>query len=405
MESTETKPFDIKTLKEAGQPERHDFSNQKQKEPPAETVTDNLVVTVVDHTGETAEATAAREAAEAEAAKIKLPELTDEQLKELFKQKGIDGFENFDKLKEKIAKADAPVDNPPTEEEKKAAEVAMEKRMLDQWIATGGTPETFVAIKQIASMDLRELSVAEVKKELKEQKFTDAEIDVVLKERYYQLNPDELVKNKTWNEENSEWVEESDDDFNKRKEFLKKKVAAFNPKLETRSTHTKQNAETILNNLREEIKAEDSKKVQENQILSKVDEISKTLPRTITFELGEVNKTKQDPVVFNVTEADITEIAAEFRDSTKRQQILLNEDKTLNLTNLMDLKLKNKILTSALKAAYIEGGNRQVAAFEKVFPGAAKQLGVGGSQAASTQGRKGVIVSAGQPEVAVPQHK
>ncbi len=393
MESTETKPFDIKALKAAGQPERHDFSNQKPKEAAPEK---DAAPAAAATNGEEK----AQEAAAA-APEIKIPELTDEQLKELFKQKGIEGFESFDKLKEKISKADAPVDTPPTDEEKKAAEAALEKRMVDHFVATGGTYEAFVALKQIASMDLKELSVAEIKKEMKDNKFTEAEIDVVLKERYYQLNPEELQKIKTVDEDGNE-VEESDEDFKKRKDLLTKKVSYGSAKLENRSTHTKQNAETILNNLREAIKAEDSKKVQENQILSKVDEISKTLPRTITFELGEVNKAKQDPVVFNVTEADITEIAAEFKDSTKRQQILLNEDKTLNLTNLMDLKLKNKILTSALKAAYIEGGNRRVAEFEKVFPGSAKSLGVGGSQAASNTGRKGVIASAGKPEVARP---
>ena len=213
------------------------------------------------------------------------------------------------------------------------------------------------------------------------------------------------MENKTYDEEKGEWNEESDDDFNKRKEFLKKKVAAFTPNLETRSTHAKKNTETILNNLREAVKAEDSKKVQETQILSKVDEISKALPRELTFELGEVNNTKQAPVVYKVTDADIAEVAAEFKDSATRQKILLNEDKTLNLTGLMELKLRNRILESALKAAYIEGGNRQVAIVDKVFPGYAKQLGVGGSQAAATQGRKGVIASAGQPEVAVPQRK
>jgi hypothetical protein len=399
MESTETKTFDIKTLKGAGAPERHDFSNQKPKE--AATDNGNSAAAAAASDTETPEAKLAREQAEAAAKEIKLPELSDEQLKKLFADKGIEGFESFEKLKEKISKVDAPVDNPPTEEEKKAAEAAMEKRMADHFVATGGSLEGFVALKQIAAMDLKELSVAEIKREMKEAKFTDAEIDVVLKERYYQLNPEELQKIKTVDEDGNE-IEETDEDFQKRKDLLAKKVSYGSTKLEKRSTHTKQNAETILNNLREAIKAEDSKKVQENQILSKVDEISKTLPRKITFELGKVNDTEIAPVVYDVTEADITEIAAEFKDSTTRQQILLNEDKTLNLTGLMEMKLRNKILTSALKAAYIEGGNRQVAAFEKVFPGSAKSLGVGGSQAASTQGRKGVIASAGQPEVARP---
>lgn len=405
MESTEVKTPDLRTIKSAGPPERHDFSNQK---PPVSVPEDNgtsAPPAAGGDDGETPEAKAAREAAEAAAKEIKLPELSDEQLKELFKQKGIEGFENFDTLKEKLAKANATVITEPTEEERKAAEAAFDQRVLNHFLATGGTAEAFVALKQIASMDLRELSVAELKKELKERNFNDAEIEIVVKERYYQLNPDELQKNKTYNETDGEWVEESDDDFAKRKDFLKRKVAAFSAKLDTRSTHTKQNAELMLNNLRDAVKAEDSKKKQEEQILSKVDEISSKTPREITFELGEINKIKTNPVVYKVSEADIAEVVAEFKDPARRQQILLNEDKTLNLTSLMELKLRNKYLESALKAAYIEGGNQRVAELEKVFPGSAKALGVGGSPEVVNKGRKGHIVSAGPPEVAVPQHR
>jgi hypothetical protein len=397
MESTEVKTPDIKTIKSAGQPERHDFSNQK---PTVAAVENNGAAPAAS-----AEPAANNGAAPAAAPEITLPELSEDQLKKLFADKGIEGFDgNFETLKQKLSKADAPVDNPPTEEEKKQAEAALEKRMLDHFIATGGTPEAFVAVKQIVAMDLKELSIAEIKKEMKENKFSDDEIDVVLKERYYQLNPDELQKIVTKDEDGND-VEESDEDFKKRKDLLTKKVTYGSTKLGKRSSHTKQNAETILNNLREAVKAEDSKKVQEQQILSKVDEISKTFPRQITLELGEVNNTKQAPVVYDVTDADIAEVAAKFKDSATRQKILLNEDKTLNLAYLMELELGKKTRESAIKAAYIEGGNRQVAAFEKVFPGSAKSLGVGGSQAAATQGRKGVIASAGQPEVAVPQRK
>lgn len=387
-EATKTAP-DISTIKSAGLPERHDFSNQK----PAVAAPENNGAAPAAG-AETAPTNGAAAPAAA-APEVKLPEINDDQLKLLLESKGIKGFENFDSLKETFEKASKPADVAPTEEEKKAAEAALEKRMLDKFIADGGTPEAYVAVKQIVAMDLKELSVAEIKKEMKEQKFSDEEIDIVLKERYYQLNPDELEQT----------ADETDEEFQKRKDLTAKKVSYGSAKLEKRSTHTKQNAETILNNLREAIKAEDSKKVQESQILSKVDEISKQLPRKITFELGEVNNTKQDPVVYDVTEADIEAVAAEFKDSATRQKILLNEDKTLNLTNLIELKLRNKYLESAMKAAYIEGGNRRVAEFEKVFPGSAKALGVGGSQQASTQGRKGVIASAGKPEVAVPQHK
>lgn len=393
MTPTQTTTFDPSKIKEAGPAERGDFSNQQinqkqsmQAEPPAQDPPANQPP--------------ANAAAPAE---VTLPELSDDQLKKLFADKGIEGFDgNFETLKEKLAKANAPAVTEPTAEEKKLAEAAMDKKMLDRYIETGGTAEAYVALKQIASMDLRELSVAELKSWLKEKKFTDEEIDDVVKERYYQLNPDELQKNKTWDEENSAWKEESDDDFNKRKEFLKKKVAAFSPKLDSRGIYTKQKAEGVLNTLRESIKADELAVTKEAQFSSMVDEFSKKLPREITFELGEINKIKQDPVVFKVSDADVAEVADTFKDPAKRQQFLFNEDKTLNHANLMNVMLRNKYLESALKATYIEGGNRQVAALEKVFPGAAHALGVGGAPQQNKQGRKGVFVSAGQPEVARP---
>lgn len=406
MAENDVKTPDITKLAKAGAPVRVDFSDNKPQ--PASTDNGNGAAAAAAATTpsvtETPEAKAAAEAAAAaaEAEKNKLPDLSDEQLKKLFADKGIEGFESFDKLKEKIAKADAPVDTPLTDEQKKANELAFEKRMLDYHIANGGTAEQFVALKQVASMDLKELSVAEIRKELKEKKFTDDEINVVLKERYYQLNPDEVQKNRTWNEDTGEWIEESDEDFNKRKEFLKKKVAAFSPKLETRSTHTKQNAEGFLNTLRDAIKAEDLAKQKETEFSSKVDEMSKKVSRKVTFELGEVDKTKIDPVEYNVSDADVAEVVGILKDPAKRQQYFFNEDKTLNLSKVMDVMLRNKYLESALKTTFIEGGNRQVAAFQKVFPNAAQTLGVGGAPATANTGRKGVIAKAGKPEVARP---
>lgn len=376
----------------AGGPERGDFSNQKQTQAATEEITTTTVAK------EKAEEASAGESGKTEVAKqVELPELSEEQLKELFAKKGIEGFDgNFDTLKQKLEKAERPADTQPTDEEKKLAESALEKRMLDYHIANGGTPEQFVALKQIAAIDLKELSVAEIKKEMKENGFNEDEINHILKERYYQLNPEEeigLLDQKD---------DETDVDFEARKknqeEFLKKKVSYGSKKLESRSTHTKQNAEGILNNLREAIKAEDNAKQKETEWLSKVDDYSKKAPRTVTLELGKLNEAKLDPVQYDVTEADIAEVVDTLKDSSKRQQYFFNEDNSLNLSKIGDLMLRNKILESAVKAGFIEGGNRQVAIFQKTFPGSAHALGVGGSQAQPAK-RKGVIASAGQPEV------
>lgn len=325
----------------------------------------------------------------------KLPDLTDDQLKEIFEKKGIKGFDgNFQTLKEKLEKADAPAASAPTDEEKKAADLAFEKRMLDFHIESGGTPESFVALRQIAAADLRELSIASIRKEMQENGFTQDEIEVVLKERYFQLNPEELTQGE----------EETDEDFAKRKELAKKKVSYGTKKLEGRAAYTQTSAKEALNDLREAIKAKDAVAATEAQISSKVDEISKTVARQITFELGEVNKTKLDPITYKVTDADIAEVANTLKDPVQRKQLLFNEDGTLNLSKVMDVMVRNKYLESAVKASFLEGGNRQVAAFKKVFPNSAHALGVGGESAqTNTKGRKGVLVSAGQPEVVNPQ--
>lgn len=377
-------------IAQAGAPERGSFPSQKQKE---ETGTG---AGTTDAATETVEEKNARELLESQATKTNLPEITDDQLKEIFAKKGIEGFDgNFAALKEKLEKADKASTATPSEEEKKLAEAAFENRMLNFHIENGGTAEQFVALKQIASMDLKELSIAEIKKEMKENGFDDGEIDVVLKERYFQLNPDELKRGE----------DESEEEFNKRQELTKKKVTYGSKKLEARSTHTKQNAEALLNNLRDAIKAQDLEKQTEAEFSSKVDEMSKKVSRKVTFELGEVNKAKIDPVLYDVSEADVAEVVSILKDPKQRQQYFFNEDKTLNLTKVMDVMLRNKYLESLAKATYLEGGDRQVAIFRKTFPGTPTALGVGGAIASNNNGRAGVIKSAGQPEVVAPQHK
>lgn len=329
-----------------------------------------------------------------EASEIVLPEVTDEQLQKILENKGIKGFENFDTLKTLTEKAAQPVKAEPTKEEKEKNEKAFEKRMLDYFVEHGGTPEDFVALKTVAAADLKLLSESEIRRELKASGFDEEEIKTVLQERYYQLNPDELVQGD----------EETEDEFAKRKEFIKKKVTYGTQKLENRNAYTKQQAENALKGLREAIAAEDMLKQQEIEFSSKVEEHSKTLPRKITFEMGELNGAKLEPVSYDVSDADITEVVSLLKDPAKRNQFLFNPDNSLNLTNLMDSMLGKKVLESAVKAALLEGGNRQVAIFEKTFPGSPHSLGVGGQKSSGTNtGRKGVIASAGKPEIGKPE--
>lgn len=328
------------------------------------------------------------------AAEIVLPEVTDEQLQKILENKGIKGFENFDTLKSLTEKAAQPAKAEPTKEEKEKNEKAFEKRMLDYFVEKGGTPEDFVALKTIAAADLKLLSDSEIRRELKAGGFDEDQIKLIVAERYYQLNPDELEQG----------VDETEEDFEKRKEFKKKLNSYYTPKLENRNSYMKVQAENALKGLREAIAAEDMLKQQEIEFSSKVEEHSKTLPRKITFEMGELNGAKLEPVSYDVSDADVTEVVSLLKDTAKRNQFLFNPDNSLNLTNLMDSMLGKKVLESAVKAALLEGGNRQVAIFEKTFPGTPHDLGVGGQKSSGTNtGRKGVLVSAGKPEIGKPE--
>lgn len=313
-----------------------------------------------------------------------LPDISDDQLKEILKGKGISFEGDFEAMKNKLT--EKPPMPEPTEEEKAAQEAAFEKRMLDFHIKNGGTAEQFVALKQIASMDLKDLSNAEIRKEMKDNGFSQEEIDMVVKERFYQLNPDELVKDE----------EEEESDFLKKKEFLKKKVAYGSKIFESRSQNTKENAKQSLAELREAVKAEDAARQKEQEFSSKVDEYSKKFPREKTFELGEVDNKKLDPVKISFSEADIAEVAEVLKDKAKRQQYYFNQDNTLNLDLVFENMLLKKSINSIVKAGVLEGGNRQVAEFKKTFPDSPFELGVGGQ--AQRNNNAGKISKAGKPE-------
>lgn len=326
----------------------------------------------------------------------KLPDVTDEQLKEILAKKGIDGFDGgLDKLKELLAKANAPAPVELTEEQKAAQQQELENKMLALHLANGGKPEEFVAYKTVMNANLKDLSNEELKRELRNEGFTDSEISSIVKERYYQLDPAELEKGD----------DESDEDFQKRVDALKKKVAFGSKKLENRSLHIVQQAKGYYEQLKQAVESEELLAKKESEFQSKVDEFAKTLPRKMTFTLGKIDNDQEiPPVDFDVTEDQVAAVVATIKDPGKRQNFLYNQDGSFNLENIAQILLKNEILESAIKAAYLESGKRTVEDFEKRFPAAgAGDVGVGGVRQGATGGRKGHIVKAGTPQVAVRQ--
>lgn len=327
---------------------------------------------------------AASDAQQTSPAEAQVPELTPEQKKAFLAKFNIDYDGNDDVLKEKFAKinGDASTQTQETDEDKQKRESAFEKRMLDLYVENGGTAEDFVALKQIAAVDLKELSVSEIRREMKENNFSDAEIELILKERYYQLEDDDI----------EQYEDESDKDFLKRKkEYGAKKLAS-------RSKYLQDDAVSRLAQLRDAVTAKDTLVKAEKDFSSKVDEHFSALPKKMTFQLGESNDEQIDPIVFEVSEADISEVAETLKNPDRRQQFFFNDDNSLNLKNVGDVILKNIVLAKAIKKAYLEGSTREVAKLRNVFPDNPAALGVGGG-ARQNNGVKGKITGFGKPQV------
>lgn len=312
-------------------------------------------------------------------------DIDEEKLKAFFEKQGLK-YEGLDKLKEKINYVAPEPEKEQTPEEKEAKAKAEDKQLLDLYIGNGGTAEQFVAMKNILASDLTELSIADIKGEMKLEGFSDEEIAEVLKERYYQINLEEITQGD----------EETDEDFTKRKEALQKKVTYGAKKLEKRSTHIKKTAESILNGLKEAIKNADLEKQEEAQFQSNVDEHFKSLPRKLTLQLGKSNDIEIAPVDHEVSDESIAKVSALLKDPAKRNQFLFNQDGSINIKNVADIMVKNEELTRIAKGSLLEGQTRQVTEFRKVFPNSAQELGVGGNNHRPNVASK-QAVSAGTP--------
>lgn len=357
--------------------EQHPQQNNQQQQAP-----------VVENAAAPAE-TNANVAATA-AATPALPEVSDEQLRQLLEGKGIKFEGDFEAMKSKLTTQPAPVELTP--EQKADAEKALDQRMLNKFIADGGTAEDYVALKQIIAADKEQLALAARINELTAKGFTPEEAAEILKERYYKLNPEELVKSE----------DEDDDTFKKKKEFITKKANYGKEKFESRSSQIRQDAEARLNAIKEAIANEDAEVAAEAKFSSTVEEFSKTIPRKLTFELPEVEGKKLAPVEYDVKDSDVEAIADMLKDKAKRKQILFNEDGKLDLQKAFNLLLNNQVLKSAVTASYNEGGNRQVEEIKKVFPGSPFEIGVGGTSVRRAE--SGKIVKSGKPQV-VPQNR
>jgi hypothetical protein len=259
-----------------------------------------------------------------------------------------------------------------TEEQKAAKDLEFEKRMLDLYVEKGFNGEEFYAIKKAASADLTELSKAQLTSELKAKGFSDEAITEMQVERYYQINPDELLQGD----------EEEDKEYEARKELVRQKVAYGTEKLNSYGAKVQKNAKDILNTLKEAVLESDLQKQKDAEFIAKIDEVSKSLPRKMNVQLGKLNDEDLGSVDADVSESDIAEIVAQLKDPEQRNKLLYTGESSteLNIDGIANLLLRNKSLEKIAREALLEGQTRQVEIFKKTFPVRnPNALGVGGS--------------------------
>lgn len=278
-----------------------------------------------------------------------------------------------------------------TDDEKAKIETEFEKKMLNLYVDGGGKIDDFLTIKQVAQMDLTALSKNELTNELKQAGFSDDEIQEIQVESYYQMNPDEIEQG----------FEESDEDFEKRKEKIRKKVAYGTEKLSKRSAAQQQQAKSILDTLRKAVEQQDLQAVSEREYAAKVEKLSKELPRKLTLQLGKVDDKEIAPIEFDVSEDDIASVLDTIKDQAKIETIFYQEDGRLNIEKVSEILLRNTILEKAAREALFEGQTRQVKIFEETFPArTAHEIGVGGTSSPSNNGQKGKLAGFGKPFLA-----
>lgn len=313
---------------------------------------------------------------------------TPEQLKEYFKSLNID-YDGDDKIKEKLT-APATTTAAPTEAEIQAKELAKEKRLLDKFISGKGTAEQYVALKGVANADPNKFALDMAKTDLMKGGLTLEEAEIYVKENLGMIDDTEL----------EQLGDESDRAFKKRqKEFNAKLLAAnSNPHIEK--------AKWVLQNLNEAIEAEDLQVQQEVTLSAKIDEDFKVLPRKLSIEIGKIGTTDVLPVDYDVSEADVAEIKGILKDPTKRQQLLYNQDGSLNITRISQALIKEKAFESAGKVLYHSGMTKAIEDFQKTFPArSAQELGVGGSPNRPNPNQKGQPAAVGKNVRMQPQRQ
>lgn len=302
-------------------------------------------------------------------------ELTDAELKELYDKK-------------------FPTQAAKTEEQLKADETAFETRMLNEYLSKGGTVENYAHLKNAVSMDLTEMTKVQLEAELKAAGFNDEERKIIQRERYYQIEQEEL-----------------DDIYDEEEKALKIKAKDYEgKKLLSKAERTKQQAQSVFDNLKQAIINQDRELSDEKELASNMDAHFETLPRTLTLQLEKTpDGVDNAPIEVSVPEEIVAEVRDLLKNSDTRNNFIYKQDDSLNFEQLSEALIKSKLFDKAVADNYLKGvsigeeagKNKQVAIFEKTFPiRNANALGVNGSGSTAKvpTGNFGKVVSAGQPQ-------
>lgn len=359
----------------AGKPQSGVFPGAAQIADPAAPTGNEPPAAVASDT-ETPEAKAAREAA---AVQNNQPHLTDDQLKEILKGKGIT-FDDFDSLKKKVEYT------PPapalSEEEQKRIETETENKLYQLHVKRGGTPDQWAAFKGLIAADAKELGINKVKADLIKDGFTAEQAEKIATKMHFQLTDDELAL-----------IADEDE-----KALLQKARDFGLKKQENRGLYTKNTAKSYFDSLKTELQELDTENKKMEQHTAKAVDAIKNFQRKQTLQLGEREGVQLSPVEYDVQEETLNEVLEMVKDPVKFEQLLYTKEGDLNLDFLVPHLVNSVTREKAAKVAFFTGETNAINEFQAKFGSTPPPIGGNGKQ----EGQKGKIVAAGKPQAGKP---
>lgn len=311
----------------------------------------------------------------------KIPELSDDQLKEILKGKGID-FEDFDTLKKKVEYT------PPaptlTEEEQKKAQIEEEKKLFALHQKRGGTVEQFAAFKSLLVTDPKELGIQKTILDLQKEGFLPEDAQKIAREMHLQVSDEDLAL-----------IEDEEE-----RKLLQKKRDFGLKKQESRGLYTQNTAKSYFDSLKQELQELETEKKKMEQHSAKAVEAIKNFQRKQTITLGERDGAELTPIEFDLAQHEevLNEVLEIVKDPVKLEKHLYTKEGDLNLDFLIPHLVNSVSREKAAKVAFHTGETKMVEHYESKMSSKPPALGSNGKP----EGQKGKLVAAGTPQVFRP---